>query len=101
LDHPPALDSFTGIGYVGSNALLGYDLRTSIGPITALPGGIGYPPSLFVYTTLGNLSFTENLSPTAEGTFAATAAVPEPTSLLLTAIGLLGVATTRVRRHHP
>ena len=99
LDFLPALIDFTGIGAVGGDALLGYDLRTSIGPITA-GGGVGYPPSLFVYTTLGNLSFTENLSGSSPGTFAATATVPEPTSLLLTAIGLLGVATTRVRRSH-
>ncbi|MBX9602967.1 MAG: PEP-CTERM sorting domain-containing protein [Bryobacteraceae bacterium] len=94
LDNPPTLNSFTGIGLIGSNALLGYDLRTSIGPITAIPGGVNYSEGLFVYTTLGNLTFTQNHSPTGQGTFAASAAVPEPASLLLTAIGLCAVAGT-------
>ena len=87
LDSPPALESFTGIGAQGDNALLGYDLTTAIGPITGSPGGIGYPTSLFFHTTLGDLSFTANFSPTTVGTFTATL-VPEPTSLLLLGSGL-------------
>lgn len=99
LENPPALDSLTGLGDTGSNALLGYNLQTSIGPITATPGGVGYPVGLFVHTTLGNLSFASNISPTAEGTFTATvAAVPEPMSLLLFAGGLLALASLS-RRH--
>ncbi|MBZ5634845.1 MAG: PEP-CTERM sorting domain-containing protein [Acidobacteriia bacterium] len=87
LDSTLSFDSLTGIGVEGSNALLGYDLKTSIGPITGSPGGIGYPTSLFFHTTLGDLSFTANFSPTTVGTFTATL-VPEPTSLLLLGSGL-------------
>src|SRR6185369_13496825 len=38
LDFPPAVDDFTGIGGIGSNTLLGYDLRTPIGPISGVGG---------------------------------------------------------------
>ena len=87
LDSPPSLDGFTGIGGQGDNALLGYDLTTSIGPITGSPGGVGHPAGLVIHTTLGDLTFSANISPTTEGTFTATL-VPEPTSLLLLGSGL-------------
>jgi hypothetical protein len=91
IDNPATLGELTGLGGIGSNALLGYDLQTSIGPITAIPGGVFYPTGLFVHTTLGNLSFTANISPTDEGTFAATV-VPEPMSLLLLGSGIVVLA---------
>jgi hypothetical protein len=97
LDVPPATDSFTGIGFVGSSAFLDYDLRTSIGPITASPGGVGYPVGLFVQTTLGNLAFTSNFEPTTQGTFSA-ATVPEPSSLLLFGAGFVAFAGARLRQ---
>jgi hypothetical protein len=90
LDNPPAVDSFTGMGGLGSNSLLGYDLRTAIGPITGSPGGVGHPVGLFVPTTLGNLSFTSDITPTMVGTFSAT--VPEPNSLVLLSFGIAGIA---------
>ena len=101
LDEPPATDSFTGIGGTGAMALLGYDLTTSIGPVSsALLGGVGYPETLFLNTNLGALSFVENLSTDSDGTFTATigiAAVPEPTTLVLFGSGVAAYAA-RVRR---
>ena len=99
IDNPPALDSLTGIGGVGSAALLGYNLATPIGPITTSPGGIefilpcsvpGHDPCLS--TTMGLLSFTSAISPTTQGTFsAALQPVPEPTSLFLLGSGVAAV----------
>jgi PEP-CTERM motif len=96
LDHPPATDSITGIGGIGSSSLLGYDLRTSIGPITASPGGVGHDPCCVVHTALGNLIFASNIVSTGQGTFAAT--VPEPSSLLLFGAAAVVLAGYRLRR---
>jgi hypothetical protein len=79
LDHPPATDSQTPIAGIGSNSLLNYGLRTPIGPITAIPGGVGYDSCCFIHTTLGNLTFASNIEPTGQGTFTASAA---PTSFV-------------------
>jgi hypothetical protein len=102
LDEPPATDSFTGIGGTGAMALLGYDLTTSIGPVSsALLGGVGYPPDLFLNTNLGVLTFAENLSTDAQGTFTAAvgvAEVPEPTTLLLFGSGIAAFAARARRR---
>lgn len=107
IDTPPALDSLTGIGAIGSNALLGYNLATSIGPITASPGGIGFPqlcgtpghdPCLS--TTLGTLRFNSNIDSGGQGTFTATLQpVPEPTSLFLMGSGVAAlVSRSRLRK---
>jgi hypothetical protein len=95
LDNPPATDSITGFGIAGSDDLLGYNLRTSIGPITII-GGVGRGPQDFVNTTLGKLFFASNFLPTGQGTF--TARVPEPATLALIGIGLAGLGYSRRQR---
>lgn len=98
VDNPPALDSLTGLGITASNALLGYGLTTSIGPITGI-GGVGYPAGLFVSTTLGNLSLASDFSASTQGTFTAT--VPEPASLLLLGAGVVMLASrSRINRRN-
>jgi hypothetical protein len=100
VDHPPALDSFTGIAFQGDNALLNYDLQSSIGPITGSPGGFG-SPCCVVHTNLGDLSFSPTGSPTSSGTFAATV-IPEPSSLFLMGAGitvLAGLTMAQSRRY--
>ena len=109
IDKPPALDSITGLGVTGSNALAGYEGSTAIGPITD-EGGIGFPacggPSQdsCVHTTLGLLSFSENLHPETlagqQTTFVATLQpVPEPSSSweLLTVLLALGAGCSVVK----
>jgi hypothetical protein len=107
VDKPPALDSITGIGFVGSDALTGYEGTTGIGPITD-GGGIGFPgcggpnQDPCIHTTLGLLNFSSNLTipPTTEATFVATIA-PEPTTLLLLCSGaaaLIGLSRFRMQR---
>jgi hypothetical protein len=95
LDNPPALNSITGYGALGSNALLGYNLATSFGPLSASPGGVGYPAGLVVDTSSGSLSFTGNVGPTVQGTFAATT-TPEPGSFLILSGGLALLLARRV-----
>ena len=106
VDNPPALDSITGIGFVGSSALTGYEGATGIGPITDA-GGIGFPAcggptqDPCIHTTLGLLSFSSNLTfpPTTEATFVATfQPVPEPPTISLMLIGLVSLGAMMVMR---
>jgi hypothetical protein len=97
-DKFPALDDVIGMGAQGSTALAGYDLRTSIGPISGSPGGIGFDPCCVIHTTLGYLTFASNFSPTGQGTFTATLSpIPEPETYALMSVGL-GFAGLVARR---
>jgi hypothetical protein len=79
-----------------SDALAGYDLKTSFGPIDV--GGVGFiedcgpgEDELCIETSLGFLSFTHNLENREGGAFGATVEdvpVPEPATLLLMGGGL-------------
>lgn len=90
LDNPPSTATNVDVGIVGSGSLLGYDLRTPIGPITGFGGFV--PDANPIHTTVGNLVFTSTVLPTSQGTFVATT-VPEPASLILMSAGLLAFAT--------
>ena len=105
-DNPSDLDSGTGMAAVFGNALAGYDLKTSIGPITDL-GGVGFPENCApgsdpcIGTSRGLLSFTSNIVQDNGGTFTATlqpVAVPEPVTLLLMGSGLTAALVRRSRR---
>ena len=79
-----------------SDALAGYDLKTSIGPIDV--GAVGFTEDcgvgedeLCIQTSRGALSFTHNLETGEGGAFGATVEdvdVPEPATLLLMGGGL-------------
>lgn len=97
LERPPAdPDPGVGIGLLGSSDLLGYDLRSSIGPITATPGSVGHDECCIIHTSLGDLVFAANFLPSDRGTFVATA-LPVPSSLLLLAIGVVALSVNRRR----
>ena len=97
LDSPPALDPFTGLGAVFDDALLDYNLTTSIGPIVSA-GGVGNPYP--INTSGGTLSFVDHGVGEGGGRTATfTATVPEPASLSLLASSILSLAgLARFRR---
>jgi hypothetical protein len=96
---PPTFDDGQGFGGLGSNGLLGYDLKSAIGPLTAAPGGVARPVGSIVHTALGNLTFTSDLTTTATGTFrAVVTTTPEPSSFVLLIAGTVLVAGVRSRR---
>jgi PEP-CTERM motif len=93
LDHPPSVATNLDLGIVGSSGLLGYDLRSFVGPVTGI-GGLLPDPGI-VHTTLGNFVVTSDISLTSQATFSASA-VPEPSSVLLMLAGVAGL-TARLR----
>ena len=95
VDDPPLLNSFTGLGGTLGFALLDYDLTTSLATVGGILSGVGYPTGLFVNTTLGSLTFTENIE-TDSGSFTATVTdVPEPATMLLFGSGIAAVVARR------
>jgi hypothetical protein len=93
VDHPPVLDSFTGLGGNGSPALTGYNLQTGFGPLTSSPGGVGRHTGHPVLTDGGLLDFSFDISPTSTGTFQAVVQpVPEPGTLVLFGAGIVALA---------
>jgi len=105
IDNPPALDSFTGMAATASDALAGYILDASIGPIGGV-GGVGFIDSCSqpfhdpcIATSRGLLSFTHNILEVGGGTFTATLQpVPEPATLLLMGSSLAAAFVRRSRR---
>jgi hypothetical protein len=89
LDNPQGT-SLTGVVFATNPAFLGYDLRTSIGPISGL-GGDASGPNGVHHTTMGDLFFANGIGQAQTATFTSST-VPEPTSLMLFSVGLLGLS---------
>jgi hypothetical protein len=88
-------DSFTHILGIFDASLAGYDLQSAFGPLTS--GGFGVVAVSVFSTSAGPLDFSGDGGDPVTFT-ASVAAVPEPASLSLFAIGALGAMAVRRRR---
>ena len=92
-DDTAGIESFATILTVQNSALTGYDLTSSIGPLTGPSGGT---LNTAFATSSGSLEIT-SLANTATFQATVSTAVPEPASLLLVGLGIAGMAATRLR----
>jgi hypothetical protein len=89
-------DVTSGLFLLGTlnGAFSTYDLRSSIGPIS---GSVVFNSGILFPTSLGNFALTAVAGNTSTFT-AATSTVPEPASVILVGMGLLGIVGARVLR---
>jgi hypothetical protein len=94
VDTFPTFSDFTATDVTTSTDILdtfavtsgftGVDLKSAFGPVS---GGASYPVGTSFATSTGTFAFTQ----TGGGVSTASASVPEPSSVLITALGLVGV----------